>query len=271
MIDAELQHSVDKAWESHTRLKNPEMSPVVRNSIPILFFGDLDRYCNSSLKVVTVGLNPSDIEFRKNKKEPIVGPSLRFPRAQHLDPAAKDDGFYEEYIAALSAYFRENPYRQWFAWYEHVLLGMESSFYSGTKNTAIHTDLFSPLATNPTWGGLTDEQRERLGHSGTPLWHRLIEYLDPHVVIASIANSYIAEFEDLPVANWEPIHTVTHKVSGELREKPYRVLLRRCDPQSGKPFSLVHGPAANTPFGTVSAADRRKIGASIIKEYNVGR
>jgi hypothetical protein len=40
---------------------------IVPNSIPIVWFGNVERYFKSELKIITVSLNPSDIEFKKGK------------------------------------------------------------------------------------------------------------------------------------------------------------------------------------------------------------
>lgn len=46
-------------------------------SIPILYFGDLTAYENSPKRIVTVALNPSNVEF--------PSPSTRFPMAARWD------------------------------------------------------------------------------------------------------------------------------------------------------------------------------------------
>ena len=65
-----------------------------------LFFGDLDAYLTSPLRVVTNGLNPSLREF------PSAGPFFPFQLG-----AGEDRG---RYLEALSAYFRTDPYAKWF-------------------------------------------------------------------------------------------------------------------------------------------------------------
>ena len=42
---------------------------VVAPSLPILYFGDTNKYLKSKLKVITVGKNPSNVEFRLNSSE----------------------------------------------------------------------------------------------------------------------------------------------------------------------------------------------------------
>lgn len=63
MIDAQLRGLVDTAWDSYTRLRDADACYLVQPSVPILFFGDLQRYLASPVRVVTVGLNPSRLEF----------------------------------------------------------------------------------------------------------------------------------------------------------------------------------------------------------------
>ena len=65
---------------------------------------------------------------------------------------------------------------------------MEPSYYEGEMSSALHTDLCSPLDTDPTWSRL-EELRERLMVNGLALWHQLVEYLAPDVIVVSIARN----------------------------------------------------------------------------------
>lgn len=58
---------IEKTLEYFDTHKNNEL--VVKPSLPILYFGNLDAYRKSELKVITVGKNPSDNEFRLNKDD----------------------------------------------------------------------------------------------------------------------------------------------------------------------------------------------------------
>ena len=40
---------------------------VLRNVVPILWFGDMDAYWESEKKIVTVAVNPSKLEFPDDK------------------------------------------------------------------------------------------------------------------------------------------------------------------------------------------------------------
>ena len=53
--------------------------------IPIDWFGDREAYNESKVKVVTVGLNPSDKEFRESATQPF-STSLRFKHYQTDKP-----------------------------------------------------------------------------------------------------------------------------------------------------------------------------------------
>ena len=52
-----------RAWDIFHRTEDAGYGVVVQPSIPILFFGDSAAYFASSVKVITVGLNPSKKEF----------------------------------------------------------------------------------------------------------------------------------------------------------------------------------------------------------------
>ena len=75
---ADLLDAIQDAWQAFECAPAP---PRVHPSIPILFFGDLKAYCESDLRVVTVGLNPSRWEF---PKFPDTSPFCRFPLADGI-------------------------------------------------------------------------------------------------------------------------------------------------------------------------------------------
>lgn len=146
---------------------------VVPNSIPIVWFGDLEEYKKSPVKIVTIGLNPSLNEF----KEP------RFDT--HANNA---DTIYK----TLCNYFYYNPYKVWFAQFEKCLKRMDASYggkMSDTRytDTAIHIDAYSSIATAPTWSKLT--QREKDSVNQQELCQRLFDYLQPDIVLMSTAHN----------------------------------------------------------------------------------
>src|SRR3954469_9639918 len=88
----------DLAWDLYAALQN--LGCVVRPSIPILYFGNLERYLASPIRVVTAALNPSRLEFPRDD------PFARFPGLRNCEgrPANAD------FLGALNEYFRVNPY-----------------------------------------------------------------------------------------------------------------------------------------------------------------
>ena len=224
---------------------------IVLPSVPILFFGDIARYRCSPVRVVTVGLNPSLAEF------PPARPLARFSAAAGLrglySYSLQD---YDAYIAALSNYFRVEPYRSWFATYDGLLEGLDASFYDGFPNTALHTDICSPVATNPTWSKLPQPARAALIGQGRALWHELIRLLQPNVLLVSVARQHLDTIEFAVDSEWADLHRIE-------RNNPYVVTHRRLILGDGETTTLVFGQAAQKPFGLVSRSDQRRIGVSV--------
>ena len=150
---------------------------LVSPGAPVLFFGDLPEYTASAIRIATVALNPSREEFPKEN------PFSRFPNADSPDDAL--------YLRALIAYFRTRPYWSWFDCYEQALLGMASSYYSGSSSTALHTDFCSVLPTTPTWSKLGAYVQRQLVNDGVGLWHRLVEDIQPNILLWSTAREWL--------------------------------------------------------------------------------
>lgn len=228
-----------------------DKSFIVKPSIPILFFGDLKSYINSKYKIITVGLNPSLIEF------PTDEPSLRFEIPNNIP-----DRDYSSYISSLNKYFHNHPYSRWFSCFEPMLNGLNASFYPGGQNIALHTDICSPLATNPTWSKLGKFQKAILEPSGVELWHKLIEILQPDIILISVSKQHLNKIRYEFVDNWKRFYTIS-------RNKPYyidRALIKVKE----KKVVVFYGPAAQTPFGTISKSDKIKVG-KFIRENIYGR
>ena len=181
----------------------------VTPAVPILFFGDLHAYRASPLRVLTVGLNPSLHEF------PVDDPFRRFPLAR-----AGLDREPRRYLDAMSGYFRTDPYRGWFSAFEPVLNGLGASYYEGGASTALHTEICSPVATNPTWSRLHENDRSALEADGGPLWHMLLEELKPQIVALSVAKAHFDRIAFPPIADWEVIHAFQRTANGGLRSRP---------------------------------------------------
>ena len=222
---------------------------VVSPSLPVLYFGDLERYLKSPLKVVTVGKNPSDNEFRHSKTEP-----YSFFRFSKWEVSKKN------LIEALNYYFEDKePLKQWFSSFEPILNGLNCSFYSkkDKPNIAIHTDICSPLATSPTWSKLLPEERDKLFKEGNKIWFALIEELQPDIMLVSIPELL---FKFFFTSEGKELYSFDDKLDGTKRKKDYKVYEYPYKLKSGKEVKIIFGQAANKPFDTISDKQKIKIG-----------
>jgi len=240
-----------QSWHEYDRLEGRKCA--VRPAIPILFFGDSERYFSSRLKVLTVGLNPSSAEFPDNDR------LSRFPAALGMstDPTQRESS---RHLAALNSYFRTDPYMLWFASLEQLLNGMGCSFGNLHGNTALHTDLCSPIATSPTWNELSKDQQAYLLPGGVKLWHLLVKALSPDIILVSVAQKY------LDLIEFHGPSRVIWKLDELNRKRPYKVTATAIKIQPNKPSLLIFGRAAQKPFALISDARKKELGA-IIKEH----
>lgn len=251
----QLEPLIDAAWQCYESLKNEPY--VVTPSIPILFFGDSERYWRSSIKIITVGLNPSQREF------PPSEPLQRFRSAANVTPHNITPQRATAYLAALNTYFRNDPYRLWFGAFEPILNGLDASYYDGHANAALNTDLCSPLATAPTWSGLTAVQQSTLMASGVALWHQLVAKLQPDIVIMSIAQHHLGRLRFTLNAPFRVIYTLEHRIDGSTKRTPYHVYATDMSITANHRALLIWGRAAHTPFGLLSTVAKHEIGVCI--------
>lgn len=246
---------VQEAWAAY------ECAPSesrVAPAVPILFFGNVDAYLSSHIRVLTVGLNPSGHEF------PNGSPFRRFPGCAGISPADS-----VQYLNGLSAYFEEDPYRQWFRAYEAALEGADASYWLGRPSTALHTDIGSPVATQPVWTDLGEQDRQALQRKGGPLWHRLVIELKPHLVLASLAREHLSRVAFAPLTDWWEILAFGNRIDGSPRAKPYPVLARWYE-IAGDPSLFVFGTQRNVPFGEIGNGQKRDVGEQARQMYERG-
>ena len=254
-----LDAVVATAWSAFRRAG--VLPPRVVPSVPILFFGDLDAYCASPTRVLTVGLNPSLHEFPKGS------PFLRFPFAENITADQP-----QVYLDALCTYFRAEscPYSSWFGAYESLLNGLQASYYAGQQpSTALHTDIGSPVATDPTWRRLDRDARRALEKDGVPLWHDLLKVLKPQAVVISVAESYLQQVEFRPLSDWEVAHVFNQTSDGVPRTQPIKVWTRWHD-VGGESSLFVFVRAAQTPLGLLGDCQKREAGVVVAKLLRSG-
>ena len=224
---------------------------IVKPSLPILYFGDIDAYSGSQRKIVTVGKNPSDNEFRLSKSD-----KYSFCRFPEWD---EERG---KLIQTLNSYFEQKPLKQWFSSFEPILNGLNSSFYKNGQynNIAIHTDICSPLATNPTWSKLAREEQEQLFKDGFALWKSLIEELQPDIILISVPYKL---FKHVIQTKGTAILTFDTCKDGKPRKRNYTVFQHAWKINDTKEAIVVYGQAANKSFDTISDEQKRQIGGKI--------
>jgi len=246
-VDAKFRELVDESLRFYQRFK----SEAVPHSVPILFFGDLDAYQETKgLKVVTVGLNPSNREF------PSGSTFERFPLMDGWEGEEPFD--YAKYRESLCRYFHTCPC-DWFDDYESVLCGVGASYFPrASPNIAVHTDFCTPLATAKVWSKLGDDTKDAFKEKGFPMWKDLIVYLKPDLVLASIGfNEHLRKLS--PPVLW--------KIVFPNIAKPYKLrLVRKCF--NGHPSVIVHGRQIHgQPFAGLTDSEKESVGKFIRKKY----
>jgi hypothetical protein len=250
-MQTQLLAAAEAAFQVQRHAQQVCGAVVTPASRPIAWFGDTTAYAASPLRMLTVGLNPSQVEFPAGERD------RRFPAASGVQQA---DG---AYVASLNDYFRVDPYWRWFNTYRSLLEGLHASFEGNFGvNTAVHTDLCSPVPTSPTWSRLPATAQIALSIRGVRLWHEVTELLRPDLVLLSLARHHLSRI-DFPAidADWSEWFAIPQPA------KPY-VVLRRHYEVAGRPVLFVWGRAANTPFGSLSYSARRQLGARILEEVS---
>ena len=231
---------------------------VVPNSIPILWFGDLNAYRRSDLRVVTVGLNPSNMEFLPQKGSTNYDVIHRFPKAASLvgksSLSSADIHIYED---SMNNYFINNTngkptwYRTWFSNNEAALHGLDASYFDSEhyKRIAIHIDLQTPVATNK-WSSLTNNQKQVLQNNVGYSFYQLLNQLDPHVIITSINRNYIKNnFTDNHNIPCEEKNASFNYQKKDVTGRTY-TYIRAFRLNSGR--FLIWGNNGNTPFARLN-------------------
>lgn len=220
---------------------------VLRDVVPILWFGDMDAYFASEKKIVTVAVNPSKLEFQDDKG--ISSIRYRFPET----PANYDSHNPQHFVAyknAMDGYFKNNPYVKWF-WHNEKVLRLFDVSYQGMlcsykndsgeafTNTALHIDLKAPAATDPVWGKLHLNDRNAIELIYAKYFDFMWRYLDPDILVVSTSAQNVKEALGINHGN-----AVIHRTS----KRGYVDLHVIDSPVSGKRVNIVWGLNRNTPF-----------------------
>jgi hypothetical protein len=220
--------------------------PVLHTSVPVLYFGDLSSYFSSPLRVIAAALNPSDAEFPNSR------PEARFPGASERTPS--------RHFAAMNGYFDHDPLWRWFKHFDVLLEGLGAGFRAGRRSRALHTDVCSPFATDPTYSRLSWDQQRELERVGLPLWSDLVDLLDPHVIVFSGSEPLRQRIPIFANAPWTTI-------CGSGRKTAWIAQINvRGDRRLG-----VFGTTTQVPFGAMSYPERRSAGTLVVRAVRLRR
>lgn len=240
-----LQKLIKICWSDFKKLEKEHPDLVVQNSIPILWFGDIDAYFESKKRILTVAINPSNLEFmEKNGQRASV--KLRFPAASKIaDEETLDDADCEIYKKAMCEYFSQNKV-SWFDNYERILKKLNASYeciLGNEVNTAIHIDIHTPVATREKWSSVCKKgQDEIVKTANTIKFESLFNFLNPDVTLVSYHRDEVKKFPNIPNL------TVWSKKCGEYKGKHSNAFVSLYRLTNGK--ALISGLNMNgDPFG----------------------
>lgn len=249
----ELYCLAESAWAEYERVRS--LGCAVDPAIPVLFFGNSQQYWQSQTRVVTIGKNPSLNEFPQDDQ------FLRFPNAR--ETAECDEVDLDLYLDTLDSYFAGEsaaPLMQWFNWYERILNGFNCSYLGNAGCTALHTDLLSPIATDPAWSELDDYYSHSLARVGVSLWHSLIEILLPNLVFISLKEEHLRKIRFQQRKPPKTFIEFNNNADGTRRATPYRVRAWSLQITADHHCLVIFGQAAQNPFGRLSDEYRFQIG-----------
>lgn len=194
-----LMSLAQKCYESFiVAQNNSELRPyLIKGTLPILYFGDIEAYFKSQYKIITAAINPSDNEFHNETTKEFF--YKRFPQFEGIvkENALNNENILQ-YLSALNSYFKTgNDYKKWFKTTprNNLFAPFSASYYDNAPNRVIHTDTLSPFATFPTWGDIAKKTQRRFSDIGIPLWNELVEILEPDIIFMSLNKKYISHID----------------------------------------------------------------------------
>lgn len=232
------------------RLEGANADLFVLGSWPRLWFGDLEAYARSRVRILTVSINPSGNDFRpyiKSKRNRLHN-SCSVELARKCRAAFETDGCWSTTLEYAKRFFETGKPDQWFSGYRHVLRRVITDEMAGvdyncadkwitrsfrrlptSAGVALHTDICSPFATDKLWAALSKEERALLA-KGPEYFGKLVEALRPNFILMSLAEKHWSDiFGDWPsetpisVRPWKRALLIA---GGSAFNAPYRSWMR---------------------------------------------
>lgn len=241
-MDNQLSILIDKCWDYYVKYRDMQNSPLVNPCIPVFWFGDLNKYQNeSSKKVITLAINPSNDEFRFKKTGSYN--FIRFKKGQEIYTKHKLNIVNKNvFIETLNNYFKDKPY-SWFYRMEAPLNCINSSYgeiiQSGKySNYAIHTDL-CPLSTFQKWGKLPGNIQNQLLMDFKNILNDFINYLNPDIILSSLSENNLKKYFNIN-AKGDCIKNIENDNGGFIRKYKYNdIYLINGRNMRGTPFGAM--------------------------------
>ena len=165
-------------------------STVLPWACPVPYFGSA-----SAASVVTVGINPSNLEFTDSHGRELEGQARRLPTLRSLGIeswADADSRHIVQLVTGCNHYFKVRPYNRWFGVLERVLNTINHTYY-GDRPSACHIDLVA-FATRDKWSSLSTHQRNSLLRDTRRGFAELMELIPAQILVLN-GTSVVRSFE----------------------------------------------------------------------------
>ena len=269
----EMQQLVSLSQKCHSAFlearNDSELRPyLIKDSLPILYFGNISAYFDSRYRIITAAINPSSAEFDFDESNA----KISFKRFPLFSDIAKDSVMSDEvalrYLFTLNTYFQTgDDYRQWFnrTPRNNLFAPFGASYYDNAPNRAIHTDTLSPFATFPAWSKLDSQIQRRFSEIGIALWHELIAILEPDIIFISLNHKYISH-TDFYRTFRDYVVYADKKYNGKPLKIQYGYILL-----NAKTAHIFNESRTNqVPFNALGSKDSAILGAKIFERFTKG-
>ena len=188
----------------------PIIKEIVPYSTPVVSFGN-----PANAKVLTVGINPSSLEFLTGGKIKSVlsNGKKRLVDLEVLgikDPKQLTKEMAIQVVEGCYNYFKQssNPYMTWF---KHLDTKVNQYFKAGYRDdTAAHLDLVQ-WATNPVWGKITNSSIKDLLLEGDVDFLRYQIESAPHEVIFLNGKKVFEQLTTYKIVNADASHPIHYQ------------------------------------------------------------
>jgi hypothetical protein len=245
-----------EAWQ-RLALDREQCADIERECTPVLAFG---RWQSS--RVATVGLNPSENEFRGEDGQPLSGARQRF---LHWP----EDGLLTQERLVLARHRAEgyfelgNVYATWFGDYTRFLEGLDVSFGGGT---ACHTDYLSPFATRIGIGALRSTTSRRLAEFGYGCWLQVLRQMPRLELLVGHGRGWWEVPRLLKLSDWTGIATPYDAKGGRTKiARPFLLFARGVLPQDGRPLAVYwwRPNPDGAPLAWLTGGEKAALGALV--------